>query len=306
MVTFDEFCEASRVVLVAGKGGVGKTTVGVALADAAARAGRNVLLVELEGHSDAGRSFGVDTLGYEPAALDLDAAGSLAARHLAPDDALLDYLGGHGLLATAGRLLTSGAVDVISTAAPGIRDLLGLGKIRSLATEGDHDLIVVDAPASGHARSFLTAPTYLAETASSGPIREQAVAAQAFLRDPAAIRVVLVTLAEETPVNETIETAFTLDDEVGVALGPVVVNAVRSAPDDVRAALDGADPDLAVHDAVARHLAVADRQRMQIRRLTDETGLAPLELPWRPMVELTPQRRTELADALVAAVEASS
>ncbi len=302
-MTFVEFCDASRVVLVAGKGGVGKTTVGVALADAAARAGRNVLLLELEGHSDAGRTFGVETLVYESTALPLDPdaadrPGHIDGRHLAPDDALLDYLGGHGLLATAGRLLTTGAIEVITTAAPGIRDLLALGKVRSLADEGVADLIVVDAPASGHARSFLNAPAHLAATAASGPVRQQADAALEFLADPSSIRVMLVTLPEETPVNETIETAFALDDDVGVALGPIVVNAVVRPPDGLAEALARADHTDARVGAVAAHLERSHEQRAQIQRLSGETGLPIVELSRRSTVMLDAADRRALGEQL--------
>ena len=310
-MTFVEFCDASRVLLVAGKGGVGKTTVGVALADAAARAGRNVLLVELEGHSDAGQTFGVETLGYEPTNLPLgsdtpDGVGRIDGRHLAPDDALLDYLGGHGLLSTAGRLLTTGAIEVITTAAPGIRDLLALGKVRSLADDGVADLIVVDAPASGHARSFLTAPAHLAATVESGPVRQQADAALAFLADPSAIRVVLVTLPEETPVNETIETAFALDDDVGVALGPIVANGRIRMPDGLTAALadaDVRDPRVA---AVAAQADGARQHRDQLDRLSTETGLPLVELDRRPTVVLDADDRRALGVQLRAGLGGAS
>jgi hypothetical protein len=84
----------------------------------------------------------------------------------------------------------------------------------------------VDAPAAGHAVTFLRSAAGMAGAATVGPVRDQALDALAMLRDPARCTVVLVTLAEETPVSELVETAFSLEDEVGVALGPVVVNAV--------------------------------------------------------------------------------
>lgn len=304
-MTFVEFCDASRVLLVAGKGGVGKTTVGVALADAAARTGRDVLLVELEGHSDAGRSFGVERLGYDPVDLPIDGpvgAGRITGRHLSPDDALLDYLGGHGLLASAGRLLTTGAIDVITTAAPGIRDLLALGKVRSLAEEGRYDLIVVDAPASGHARSFLNAATHLRATATSGPVRSQADAAIEFLAEAEAIRVMLVTLAEETPVNETIETAFALDDEVGVAFAPLVVNSMIRTPDGLADALDAADEhDPRVGRVRAEHRRSLEQTR-QATRLSEATGLPQIELRRHRSVELDAVVRADLGRQLATAL----
>ena len=149
------FCAQSHVLVVAGKGGVGKTTMSAALAKMAAGAGKSVLIVELEGKSGITAAFGRHgDLGYEevllaPARGGSGGTGSVRARRLTPDDALVEYLEDHGLKRVSKRLARSGVLDVVSTAIPGIRDVLVLGKVKQLEREGAADLIVVDAPATG-------------------------------------------------------------------------------------------------------------------------------------------------------------
>ena len=217
-----EFCAQTRVVIVAGKGGVGKTTVSAALARLAAREGMSVLVVEIEGKHGLAAAFGAPTLGYDEQVL----SPGVRARALTPDQALLEYLDDHGLRRISKRLTRSGALDVVATAAPGIKDILLLGKVKQLEQQRAADLIILDAPAAGHAVTFLLSPRTLLDTVTVGPIWSQAQDVLGLLTDPSRCRVVLVTLPEETPVNEVVDTAFSLEDKVGVDLGPVVVNGV--------------------------------------------------------------------------------
>ncbi len=200
---------AARVTVVAGKGGVGKTTVTAVLATAAAAAGMRVLVVELDG---------------KPVLADL--VGDVPLLALSAQIALEEYLREHGFGRIAKRLSSSGVIDVVSTAAPGIDDIVVLGKIKQLERSGEWDAIVVDGPAAGHAVTMLTSAAGLQDAVSGGPVRTQAEEVLEMLHDPARMQVALVTLAETTPVNETVETAFRLEDRVGVHLAPVVVNAV--------------------------------------------------------------------------------
>src|ERR1700686_4782805 len=117
------FCSTSHVVIVAGKGGVGKTTVTAALAVAAARAGSSVLIVEVEGKSGLTTMFDAPGLTYDE--VDLDTG--IRARFLTPDAALVDYLESHGMKRISKRLIASGALEVVSTAVPGMKDILVLG-----------------------------------------------------------------------------------------------------------------------------------------------------------------------------------
>ncbi|MCX6524790.1 MAG: hypothetical protein NTX58_08500 [Actinobacteria bacterium] len=216
----------SGVIIVAGKGGVGKTAVSAALAMASSSVGLRTLIVEVEGKSGLASLFNSAQFSYSEIQL-VEASlgvGEVRARTVLPEDALLDYLKDHGLKRISGRLVSTGALDVVATAVPGISDILVLGKIKQLERSGQFDLIIVDAPAAGHAITFLRSASGLEDAVKVGPINTQAKDVLALLNDPTRCRVLLVTSPEETPVNELIETAYSLEDEVGVSLGPVVVN----------------------------------------------------------------------------------
>ena len=295
-------------MVVAGKGGVGKTTVAATLAQTAARAGLSVLLVEVEGKSGIEALFGAPPLTYEPAPL----APGVTGRALTPDDALLDYLHDHGMRAIAGRLVATGALDAVSQAVPGMPDILVLGKVKQIERAGVVDLVVVDAPAAGHAISFLRSPLGLRDSVQVGPIRKQADDVAALLADPARCRVLLVTLAEVTPVDEIAETAFALEDAVGVSLAPVVVNALAASPrlpDGAaeRAALAGAglsgDDSAAVLECAAALRGRHERQQEQVARLARTLPLRQLTLPARSRASLGPADLDVLADALAEGIE---
>src|SRR3954467_15472916 len=131
------------------------------MARAAARTGLSALIVEVEGKSGLAAMFDVDPLAYDEGqvAAATGDAGSIRARTLTPDDALLEYLREHGLGRLSKRLVSSGALDMVATAVPGIRHILVLGKVKQLEraarTDREPDLIVLDAPAAGHAITFL-------------------------------------------------------------------------------------------------------------------------------------------------------
>ena len=313
------FCAQSRVLIVAGKGGVGKTTMTAALARMASQTGRSVLIVELEGKSGITGAFGLEhDLGYEEVELQaarLPAQGTVRARRITPDDALVEYLEDHGLRRVSKRLVSSGVVDVVSTAIPGIRDVLVLGKIKQLEREGVADLIVVDAPATGHAITFLTSASGLVNAARGGPLRSQAGEVVELLADPSRCRVMLVTLPEDMPVSETIESAFTLEDKAGVQLGPVIVNATDPVPEglersaqDVAAGMGaagtGVDPALVAALDAARRFRLERHaiSAAQIERLARDLPLPQLLVPTVPAETIGLAETEVLATALAAAV----
>jgi len=326
------FCRESRVLLVAGKGGVGKTTVTAAFASMAARAGLSVLVVELEGKPGLAAAFGHEgPLGYEESVLlpgrsgvddggnggnggngDADLPGEVRGRTITPDDALLEYLADHGLQRVSKRLLSSGVVDVVATAIPGIRDVLVLGKVKQLERDRAADLIIVDAPATGHAVTFLTSAGGLLDSARGGPVRAQAADVIDLLHDPERCRVILVTLAEEMPVRETIEAAYQLEDQAGVQLGPVVVNAwhepalaasitAAGAASEAGASLSPAQAkalDQAHSFTAHRHLLALD----QVDQLARDLPLPQLRLPGITAASIGPEELELLADHLSASV----
>jgi anion-transporting ArsA/GET3 family ATPase len=209
-----QFVTTARVAVVAGKGGVGKTTVTAVLARAAIGRGLRVLVVELDG---------------KPVLDDL-LADTVQVQHISASAALGEYLDTHGLGRVAKRLTTAGIIDVVATASPGIDDIVVLGKVKQLERSGLYDLILVDGPAAGHAITFLLAAKSLLSTVRSGPIAHQATEVAEMLSDPARCQVILVTLPETTPVNEAIETAYALEEQIGVHLAPIVVNGVDQGP----------------------------------------------------------------------------
>jgi anion-transporting ArsA/GET3 family ATPase len=294
-----QFCTA-RLVVVAGKGGVGKTTVSAALARAAARSGLRTVLVDLQGSAALAAMVGAERpFGYEPTPVWADpaGAGSLVARTLDPAVALAEYLDQHGLKRISKRLVTTGVVDVVATAAPGIDDLLVLGKLKQLECSGEADLIVVDGPPAGHAVTFLLAAASLRDAVSTGPIASQADDVLALLADPARCQVVLVTLPETTPVNELVETAEALRERVGAHLGPVVVNGVDAGPQ----LPTGRALPKAVADAARFRNARRARHAAEIDRLTSLLPGPQAHLPLLPVTAIGTRETEQLADHLLAA-----
>ncbi len=281
-----EFFASSKLIIVAGKGGVGKTTVAASLARLATTCGLRTLLVDVERKRGIAAAFEVAELAYDERTLitadPSTGTAELLGRTITPDDALVEWLADHGLRRLGDRMVSTGLVDIIATATPGIRDLLVLGKVKQLVAGGTYDLVVLDTPASGHAVSFLRSPLGLAEAVRSGPIRRQADEVLGMLHDAKRTQVVLVTLAEETPINELAETAYQLEETVGVALGPIVVNAlverVPPLPASCREGLSSSERG-AVDDALAFERARYSFQSAQRERLTKLLPLPQLHLP---------------------------
>jgi anion-transporting ArsA/GET3 family ATPase len=229
-VLLDEFLEP-KILVVSGKGGVGKTTVAAALALVATRRSRKVCIAEVDRKTTLPKLFGETTsLGYEPTEL----VPGLWGLNISPEDALTEYLDVQYHMRRMSKVLThSHFIEYITTAAPGLKDILVLGKVWYLergrssgASSHDFDTIVVDAPAAGHMRSFLAAPAGLSDAVRVGPVRRQSDWIRAMLQDPKRTRVHLVTLAEEMPVTETLETSEALDGVLGMSQGVTFANAV--------------------------------------------------------------------------------
>jgi anion-transporting ArsA/GET3 family ATPase len=311
------FCRQSRVLIVAGKGGVGKTTICAALALMAADAGLSVLVVELEGKTGLPLAFGQEgPLEYDGSVLveASEPGGEVFARRITPDDALLEYLADHGMRRFSKRLVSTGALDVVATAIPGIRDILVLGKVKQLERDDPADLLLLDAPATGHVMTFLSSASGMLDAARSGPLRSQAADVVSLLTDPDRCRVALVTLPEEMPVNEAVEAAYKLEDQVGVSLGPLIVNGciplvhgLRSDP-----AAAASDAKAKVSDELANALSAAgeftarreEQQDEQLRRLSDELPLRQVRVPAISGEVIGPDELDEIADALRVGVEA--
>lgn len=269
----------------------------------AADAGLSTLIVEVEGKSGIGSVFGrSDPLTYE----EVELVPRVRARTLTPDDALIEYLRDHGLKRVSKRLANSGALDVVATAVPGIKDILVLGKVKQLERANAADLIVLDAPAAGHAVTFLTSARGLLDAARVGPIRTQAQEVVDLLSDPARTQVMLVTLPEETPINEVVETAYALEDRVGVKLAPLVVNglypALMALDDDVAEDVPARE---ALRDAADFRRRRQQLQSEQVARLSDALPLIQLRLPFLFTPEIGPAELEVLTARLAAEVAAA-
>ena len=274
-----QFLTTATVTIVAGKGGVGKTTVTAVLARAAIRNGLRVLVIELDGKPTLGRLL-----------------PDVEVQQLSASAALAEYLDTHGFSRVAKRLAGSGVIDVVAAAAPGIDDIVVLGKIKQLELSGNYDLIAVDGPAAGHAIAFLQSARSLMDTIRGGPVHSQAAEVAEMMTDPARCQVVLVTLPETTPVNEAVETAYALEDRVGIQLGPLVVNGV-----DQGGVLSVADAERGTALQMAAEFRNARRSlhAAECERLAHALALRQLQLPLIAGSQLVADNIETLADALL-------
>jgi hypothetical protein len=281
------------VLYVTGKGGVGKTTVAAALGLAAARTGRRTIVCEVAEQDRVSRAFARHGVRPEQ---EVELAEGMWAITIDPQRALEEWLGRQLGGGPAGRLLgLSHAFQYFVAAAPGAKELITIAKVWELAQlerwdrhKRAYDLVVVDAPASGHGIGMLTTPRTFGEIARVGPIRRQATKVSEMLSDPARTGYVGVALPEEMPVNETIELEGRLRDAVGLGLDAIVMNAmwpVRFSASDVTrlraVARDGHDEAAlgAVRAALAAHERVKG-QRAHLRRLEAATDAPVRTLPF--------------------------
>jgi anion-transporting ArsA/GET3 family ATPase len=295
-------------VVVTGKGGVGRTTVAAALGLAAARQGKRTMVAEVAQQERMSRAFRREGVGYSETEL----AEGFWAMSVDPQRALDEYLG-QQVGGTLGNLLFHNRIfEYFVAAAPGVRELTTIGKVWELAQlerrdrrATPYDLVILDAPASGNGLAMLRAPRTFGEIARVGPVRRRADMIDAFLRDPKRTGVVSVALAQEMPVNETIEFRAKLREEMGIRTDAVVVNALL--PDrfgaDERERIEAVNGDHGspeVGAALRAALSEARRargQRQQLSRLKKEVGdVLTLPYLWEPELSLGDFQR--LADEL--------
>jgi anion-transporting ArsA/GET3 family ATPase len=298
------------LLYVTGKGGVGKTTVAASLGVAAAALGRRTIVCEVAEQDRVSRAFARHGVTRDE---EVELAADLWAITIDPEAALQEWLSKQ-LGGAAVRLLShSHAFQHFVAAAPGVKELITIAKVWELAQQSRwdernriYDLVIVDAPASGHGLAMLTTPRTFGEIARVGPIRRQAGKIQATLGDSSQTGYVAVALPEEMPVVETLELGRKLPEAVGLGLEAIIVNAVwpdRFSPDDAEAlraaSVNGHDPEAqaALRAALAEHER-ASLQREHIARLEREGGADVLTLPFLFESELGLPEYQLLADAL--------
>jgi anion-transporting ArsA/GET3 family ATPase len=217
-----------RLLLFTGKGGVGKSTMAAATALLAASIGKRVLLVEVDAKGDIPAQFERAPVGFSPR----EVYPGVLAMAMDTEASLQEYLRLNLRVPVLGRLGPLARVlDFVATAAPGVKEILTIGKIawdvrESLEGRADYDLVVVDAAATGHIVAQLGAADAIRELVDVGPLRNQTQWVSDLLADPAITAVNIVTTPEEMPVAETIELVQRLRSEVRVPLGSVIVNRV--------------------------------------------------------------------------------
>jgi anion-transporting ArsA/GET3 family ATPase len=284
-----------RLIVVTGKGGVGKTTVAIALGLAAARAGKRTLVAEVAQQERMSRAFRREGVGYAEAAL----ADNLFGISIDPERALKEYLSQQvgGTLSTV--LFNNRIFEYFAAAAPGVRELATVGKVWDLAQperrKVPYDLVVMDAPASGNGLALLRSPRTFAEIARVGPIRRRADMIHEFLADSRRTGVVAVSLPQEMPVNETIEFRGKLRAEMGMRTDSVVVNSLlpeRFTAEEAER-IEAVNGDHGSDDvAAALRAALSEQrrargQRAQLRRIKREIdGVVTLPYLFEPELAL--------------------
>jgi anion-transporting ArsA/GET3 family ATPase len=298
-----------RLIFVTGKGGVGKSTVAVSLGLAAAEQGKRAIVCEIGSQEHASRFFKRAEVGFHEVELEED----LWAISIDPDESMREYV----LLQLKVRamrdlLFRSRVFTYLTAATPGLKELVTIGKIWELAqldrkvkSGRKYDLVIVDAPATGHGIGFLQTPRTFANIARVGPIHSQAEELHRFITDHDATGTAIVSLPEEMPVNETASLEQDLREEVGVSVDRVYMNALyperfsaeeaerlESAADDAEGAVRGA------LRAAASEQRRAESQRRQLARLRELVSSPVDTLPFIFEPELGVEEARQLAGSM--------
>ncbi len=212
-----------KLVFVTGKGGVGKTTIAASLALLAAQHGRRTLVGEVDAKGNLADFFEIGPTSFK----EREVSPGLWAMSMDTEESLKEYLRLQlkiPLVARLGPLART--FDFVANAAPGVKEILTIGKFLWEVRERRYDLVVVDAVATGHITGQLAAPQAIQELVQVGLVRDQTGWMLDILGDPAQTGVVIVAAPEEMPVNETLELVDRLAAETVVDLAAVVANRV--------------------------------------------------------------------------------
>lgn len=278
-----------RLLIVSGKGGVGKSAVSVALALRAQRAGRRVLVCAMLEHTGAAIHLGAESLSYTPARLD----NGIEAMAIDRSAALEEYLRVQLRVPQAAPTKTlSKAMQVLVDTAPGIREVISMGKPIFDTWQATYDTIVVDAPPLGQLMSYLRAPAVVSELVPTGGIKTQAARMAEALADESVSALVLVTTPEELPVLETSEALDELAAEQLIATGALVANRVLPELEIEPKDLDDLPARPARHAAM-HHLALFASQEKALSELPVD-----VRLPYLFGVHTPSEVAAQLADSL--------
>jgi anion-transporting ArsA/GET3 family ATPase len=298
-----------RLLFVTGKGGVGKSTVAASLGLAAAARGKRTIVCEIGSQEHTSRLFNRAQVGFHEVQLE----DNLWTISIDPDESMREYV----LLQLKVRamrdlLFRSRVFTYMTAATPGLKELVTIGKIWELAQldrkvrKGrKYDLVIVDAPATGHGIGFLQTPRTFANIARVGPIHAQAQELDRFITDHASTGTAIVSLPEEMPVNETAALERELREEIGVSVDRVYMNALypERFSNGEAERLEGERPQAtgavreALRAAVSEHRR-ARSQRAQLARLRRQVSTPVKTLPFIFQPELGVEDARELAARL--------
>jgi anion-transporting ArsA/GET3 family ATPase len=304
-----------RVIIVTGKGGTGKTTVAACLAEAARCAGRRVVLAETAPTESVARYFedSPAPLGYEGREL----RPGLHALRIEPEAALAEYLGLQiGLRGLAERVLRTEMFQQLLEAVPGWRELIILGKVWHLEQETDrldrpvHDLVIVDAPATGHGLTFLDVPRVVQQAVRAGPLSRHSSWVEALIHDRERTLLLPVTLPEDLPVLETAQLIERARTDIDIGVDRIVVNAMPKARAKKLTPVLEALPDDLPLDSLPRVeilreiLGHAERRealaRTERQRVSNVCKLPVVDLPFSPTAFEAAEEWSALVDAILA------
>jgi anion-transporting ArsA/GET3 family ATPase len=279
-----------RLVFVTGKGGVGKTSIASALASVAARRGQRVLVCEMDAKSSLGAAFDATPLTFEPRELE----PNLFAMAMNTEDSLREYLRLFVKVPLLGKIgPLARTFDFVADAAPGVKEILAVGKLCHEVRERHYDLVVVDAEATGHIVAQVGAPKVIRDLVKVGLVRDQTEWMLELLQDPVITGVVIVTTPEEMPVTETLTLIERLEPETGVTPTLLVANRVLPEHFDRRHRqvfdeLAGADAALVGVAGRGVTAVLAAARTIEARRDNGERHLARLreDAPDLPIVEV--------------------
>ncbi len=218
---------SKKLLFVTGKGGVGKSTVAGALGRITSKLGAKTLICEVDAKGDIGRLFGVDDVAFTPTQV----APNLFLMAMNTEDALAEYLRLNlriPLITTLGPLAK--AFDFVANAAPGVKEILVVGKLCYEVRERNYDVVIVDASASGHIVSQLSSPEGISELFQFGLVKEQTRWMSEILSNHSDTSVVVVSTPEETPVNESLELIARLKNETSLGISAAIINRVMEEP----------------------------------------------------------------------------